>query len=125
MVKLFSYFKCFCVNVSVKVSVRFQLSEENCKKLSNLHKTFTPLALNDYTHSCFQIKPILGILNPNDTHTRNKAAARLRSLTVTWHLKGRSEEWTCLTWQLRWSGLQNNNKNNNRTERNWNVREGK
>lgn len=28
------------------------------------------------------------------------------SLTVTWHLNGLSEEWTCFTWQLRWSGLE-------------------
>lgn len=30
---------------------------------------------------------------------------RVSGLTVTWHLNGLSEEWTCFTWQLRWSGL--------------------
>lgn len=34
-----------------------------------------------------------------------KARDPVTTLTVTWHLNGLSEEWTCLTWQLRWSGL--------------------
>lgn len=48
----------------------------------------------------------------HDTHTHKQIKnARIiktekgKSLTVTWHLNGLSEEWTCFTWQLRWSGL--------------------